>query len=158
GLVAILCLAAGALVTRRRLGPGSARPVAHGLLLLAPMLCLASFWYIRDLVEFSNPIYPGNVSILGLSVFHGPGVTLSRLPSGSGLSAIAHSWGYDFTRIFNHSSGRWDRADEYEGGLGLVWLLLGLPLLIPFTIAAWRRNRMLVWSFLVPLAVLFAVH
>ena len=76
----------------------------------------------------------------------------------SGLSAIVHSWGYDLTRLFNHSSGRWDRADEYEGGLGLVWLLLGLPLLIPFTIATWRRNRMLLWSFLVPLAVLFAVQ
>jgi hypothetical protein len=96
--------------------------------------------------------------VLGHTLFDGPGITLSRLPTGSGPSAIVHSWGYDLTRVSNHSSGRWDRADEFEGGMGLAWLLLGLPLLIPFVIGAWRRNRMLFWTFLVPLGLLFAIQ
>ena len=158
GATGLLCLLAGAWVSRRRLGPGPERPIVLVALLLLPVLCLGSFWYVRDLVEFSNPIYPGAVRVLGVTLFHGPGVTLSTLPSGSGLNAIAHSWGYDLTRLFNHSSGRWDRADEYEGGLGLVWLLLGLPLLIPFVFTTWRRNRLLFWTFLMPLGVLFAIQ
>ena len=48
-------------------------------------------------------------------------------------------------------------AAEFEGGMGLVWLLVGLPLLVPFVIGAWKRNRMLFWTFLVPLGLLFAI-
>src|SRR6202023_1421988 len=51
-----------------------------------------------------------------------------------------------------------DRADEFEGGLGLVWLVVGLPLLLPLVIGAWKRNQMLFWTFLVPLATLFAIQ
>jgi hypothetical protein len=158
GFVSLLCLVVGLVVGRRRFGLGADRPIAYVLLLLVPMVCLGSFWYVRDLVEFSNPVYPGSVKLLGQTVFDGPGITLLRLPTGSGPSAIVHSWGYDLTRVFNHSSGRWDRADEYEGGMGLIWLVLGLPLLIPFVIGAWKRNRMLFWTFLVPLGVLFAIQ
>ncbi len=158
GLVTLLSLVIGMLVSRRRFGLGPDRPIAYALLLLAPLICLGGFWYVRDLVEFSNPVYPGTVKFLGHTLFDGPGITLLRLPTGSGPSAIVHSWGYDFTRVFNHSSGQWDRADEYEGGMGLVWLLLGLPLLIPFVIGAWKRNRMLFWAFLVPLGILFAIQ
>ncbi len=158
GLVSLLCLVVGLVVGRRRFGLGAERPIVYVLLLLVPMVCLGSFWYVRDLVEFSNPVYPGSVKLLGQTLFDGPGITLLRLPTGSGPSAIVHSWGYDLTRVFNHSSGRWDRADEYEGGMGLVWLVLGLPLLIPFVIGAWKRNRMLFWTFLVPLGVLFAIQ
>jgi hypothetical protein len=158
GFVSLLCLVIGMVVGRRRFGLGADHPIAYVLLLLVPMLLLDSFWYVRDLVEFSNPVYPGSVKLFGWTVFDGPGITLTRLPTGSGPSAIVHSWGYDLTRVFNHSSGRWDRADEFEGGMGLVWLLLGLPLLIPFVIGAWKRNRMLFWTFLVPLGVLFAIQ
>jgi hypothetical protein len=158
GLVTLVCLAIGMVVSRRRFDLGAPRPVAYALLLLAPIVLLGSFWYVRDLVEFSNPVYPGSVKVLGHTLFDGPGITLSRLPTGSGPSAIVHSWGYDLTRVSNHSSGRWDRADEFEGGMGLAWLLLGLPLLIPFVIGAWRRNRMLFWTFLVPLGLLFAIQ
>jgi hypothetical protein len=145
-------------ICRRRFELAPPRPLILAALLLFPLLGLGAFWYVRDVVEFSNPLYPVNVNVLGLTLFHGPGVGLSRLPSGSGLTAIVHSWGYDLTRLYNHSSGKWDRADEYEGGLGLVWLLLGLPLLIPFVRAAWTRNRMLFWTFLMPLAILFAIQ
>jgi hypothetical protein len=158
GFVSLLCLMIGLVVAKRRFGLGADRPIVYVLLLLVPIVCLGSFWYVRDLVEFSNPVYPGSVKLLGYTVFDGPGITLLRLPTGSGPSAIVHSWGYDLTRVFNHSSGRWDRADEYEGGMGLVWLVLGLPLLIPFVIGAWKRNRMLFWTFLVPLGVLFAIQ
>ena len=158
GFVSLLCLVIGLVVGKRRFGLGADRPIVYVLLLLVPMVLLGSFWYVRDLVEFSNPVYPGSVKLLGQTLFDGPGITLLRLPTGSGPSAIVHSWGYDLTRVFNHSSGRWDRADEYEGGMGLIWLVLGLPLLIPFVIGAWKRNRMLFWTFLVPLGVLFAIQ
>jgi hypothetical protein len=158
GFVTLLCLVIGAVVSRRRFGLTIDRPITYALLLLVPMVALGGFWYVRDLVEFSNPVYPGSVKLLGQTLFDGPGITLLRLPTGSGPSAIVHSWGYDLTRVFNHSSGRWDRADEYEGGMGLTWLLLGLPLLIPFVIGAWKRNRMLFWTFLVPLGLLFAIQ
>ena len=36
--------------------------------------------------------------------------------------------------------------------------LLGLPLLVPLVIGAWKRNRMLFWTFLVPLGLLFAIQ
>jgi hypothetical protein len=159
GLVAVACLLIGMRVSRRRFGLAAERPVLYVLLLLAPMLALGSFWYIRDWIEFTNPLYPADVSALGVTVFHGTVlVPPSKLPSGSGLSAIVHSWGHDLTRLVQHSSGKWNRADEYEGGMGLVWLLLGLPLLLPLTVTAWKRNRMLFWTFLVPLGLLFALQ
>jgi hypothetical protein len=158
GFVTLLCLVIGAVVSRRRSGLTVDRPIVYALLLLVPLVGLGAFWYVRDLVEFSNPVYPGSVKLLGHTLFDGPGITLLRLPTGSGPSAIVHSWGYDLTRLFNHSSGRWDRADEFEGGMGLAWLVLGLPLLIPFVIGAWKRNRMLFWTFLFPFGLLFAIQ
>ncbi len=159
GGVSLVCLLAGIAVSRRRLGVARVRPAMCVLLVVLPLLCLGSFWYVRDLVEFSNPLYPANIKVLGVTIFHGPEPGLpSRLPSGSGPLAIAHSWGYDLTRLFQHSSGKYDRVDEYEGGLGLVWLLLGLPLLSRLAIAAWRSNQMLFWSLLVPLGLLFAIQ
>jgi hypothetical protein len=74
----------GMVVGKRRFGLGADRPIVYGLLLLVPMLCLGSFWYVRDLVEFSNPVYPGSVKLLGQTLFDGPGITLLRLPTGSG--------------------------------------------------------------------------
>jgi hypothetical protein len=157
--VAVVCLLIGMQVSRRRFGLAVERPIFYVLLLLAPMIVLGSFWYIRNWVQYSNPLYPADVSALGVTVFHGTVlVPPSKLPSGSGLSAIIHSWGHDLTRLAQHSSGKWNRADEYEGGMGLVWLLVGLPLLLPLTVAAWKRNRMLFWTFLVPLGLLFAIQ
>jgi hypothetical protein len=159
-LVSLLCLVTGMLLMRRRrLDLAPQRPLVSVLLLLLPMILLGTFWYVRDVVEFSNPLYPANVKVLGFTVFHGTVLGIpSRLPTGSGLNALVHSWGHDLTRLYQHGSGKYDRADEFEGGLGLVWLLLGLPLLIPFVIGAWKRNRVLFWTFLVPLAVLFAIQ
>ncbi|MDX6642909.1 MAG: hypothetical protein QOD76_871 [Solirubrobacteraceae bacterium] len=159
GVVSVVCLLVGMRVSRRRFGLAAERPVLYVLLLLAPMLALGSFWYVRDWIQYSNPLYPANVSALGVTVFHGTVlVPPSKLPSGSGLSAIVHSWGHDLTRLAQHSSGKWNRADEYEGGMGLVWLLVGLPLLVPLVVSAWKRNRMLFWTFLVPLGLLWAIQ
>lgn len=159
GLIAVLCLGAGLVLTRRRVGGVSPTLIGSALAwLLVPMLCLGAFWYVRAWIEFSNPLYPGDVKLFGLTVFHGPGIGLSRLPSGSGITALIHSWGYDLTRILNRSSGRWDRADEYQGGLGTVWLVVGLPLLLVWAIGVWRRHRALFWTLLMPLGVLFAIQ
>ena len=159
GVVAVICLLAGIVVSRRRLGLRWNRPVLAVVLVLAPMLCLGSFWYVRDLVEFSNPLYPAKLQVAGVTLFDGTVQHLpSRLPTGSGLSAIVHSWGHDLTRLRQGGSGQYDRVDEFEGGMGLVYLFLGLPLLIPLVITAWRRNQMLFWTFLVPLGLLFAIQ
>lgn len=159
GFVALLSLVAGLAVSRRRLGMAWGRPMVAVVLVLVPMLLFGSFWYVRDVVEFSNPLYPAKLEVAGVTLFDGTVTHLpSRLPTGSGLSAIVHSWGHDLTRLRQHGRGKWDRVDEFEGGMGLVWLFLGLPLLIPLVVSSWKRNQMLFWTFLVPLGVLFAIQ
>ena len=54
-----------------------------------------------------------------------PGTTSQRV-------AVVRSWAHDFTRLFRSPAGRYHEYGEFQGGMGLVWLLLGLPLLAVF--------------------------
>jgi hypothetical protein len=157
GLVLAVALVAGIVVVRRRARTG-VRPARIVALFLVPMLVLGGFWYGRNLIEHGNPVYPGEVRVLGERVFSGPGVALTAPPAGSEPVAILKSWGHDLTRIFQGSTEKYHREDETEGGMGLVWLLLGLPLLASLVIGLARRHSPLVWTFLFPLALLFALQ
>jgi hypothetical protein len=155
--VLAVALVAGIIVRERRGGIGIPRARAVALCVV-PMLVFGGFWYARNVIEHGNPVYPGEVRILGQRVFSGPGVALSAAPGGSEPVAILKSWGHDVTRIFHGSLEKYHREDELHGGLGLVWLLLGLPLLIPFVIQLLNRRSALLWTFLLPLALLFLLQ
>jgi hypothetical protein len=156
-LALLVSLVAGLLIGRR---PRSlTHRVIPVLLFLVPALALSGFWYARDAVEHSNPIYPARVELAGEVILRGPGVTQMAPPgTTSQRAAVLRSWGHDLTRLFHGATGRYHEYGEVQGGMGLVWLLLGLPLLAVFVVQLASRRSALFWTFLVPVGLLFALQ
>src|SRR5215207_7114555 len=158
-LALLVSFGAGVLISRR---PGRGlrmRTLTPAIFFLVPVLALGGFWYARDAVEHSNPFYPARVELAGETILRGPGVTQMAPPgTTSQRAAVVGSWTHDVKRLFNGPAGRYHEYGEVEGGMGLVWLLLGLPLLAVFVVQLAGRRSALIWTFLVPLGVLFALQ
>ena len=153
-----LGLLAGLLLARRAGRLPAARAGSAVAVFAVAVAGFGGYWYARNFVEHGNPIHPGHVEIAGLTLLDGPGVVLTTPPGGSQLRGLVHSWGHDVTRLWQGRPESYHREDELSGGLGLVWLLLGLPLLAPFAWSLARRRDPLVWTFLVPIALVFALQ
>lgn len=133
----------------RRRGGGLAtasRPVAVLAGCTVVVLALGAGWYVRAWVATGNPLHPYSVTVAGHTVFDGEldaedaNPTPSRIagrpaalqPVGSWLAAL------DVREEWRGSS---DSDNARLGGLGLLWLLVGLPsLLIGVVVAVVRRN------------------
>jgi 4-amino-4-deoxy-L-arabinose transferase-like glycosyltransferase len=158
-LALLVSLGAGLLITRRRGSGSSTRTVAPVISFLVPVLALSGFWYARDAVEHSNPIYPARVELASEVVLRGPGMTQMAPPGTiSQRVAVVRSWTHDFTRLFHSTADRYHEYGEVQGGMGSVWLLLGLPLLAVLVVQVARRRSALFWTLLVPLGLLFALQ
>ena len=135
-------------------GRAISRPGAAGAHLtpaiFVPVLALGA-WYARDAVEHSNFVYPARVDLAGETIPRGPGVTQTA-PPGT-ISSARPSCVRGRTTSSGSSTVRRVAIVEYgevEGGMGLVWLLLGCRCW-PSSSCNSRGGAALIWTFLVPL-------
>ena len=160
GVVALAIFAATVLTTslvavaRGRLRAWTAVTACGAFVLSA--LAIGGFWYVKDVVEHGNPIYPLGVRVGGLEVLAGPksldDVTTTTPPeirNDPGIVRIFHSWARDVLFWKNSSYSYGQRL----GGLGPVWSYLGTWLVLVFAFLAWRRDRLLLVGFLIPVAI-----
>lgn len=160
GVVALAILAATALTTslvavaRGRLRAWTAVTTCGAFVLSA--IAIGGFWYVKDVVDHGNPIYPLGVRVGGLEVLAGPkgldDVTTTTPPEirdDPEILRIFHSWARDILFWKNSSYSYGQRL----GGLGPVWSYLGTWLVLVFAVMAWRRDRLVLVGFLVPVAI-----
>jgi hypothetical protein len=123
------------------------------------VVALGSLWYVRNWVDFGNPLEPFEVKVAGVTLFDGPRSLddILTTPGGaaddSPLVPIGRSWAADVTF--------WDRGPyDYQtrsGGLGPLWACLGVPALAAATVSLWRHRSPAVLAVVLTAAV-FAVQ
>ncbi len=107
-------------------------------------ICLGGWWYIRNLATTGNPLYPFTIRLFGATLFKGPldvGETLTVPPLGADAPwpvTVALNWATDF-KFWNQ--GSIDYQQRF-GGLGPLWVWLGLPLLAVMVAALIRRRNL----------------
>jgi hypothetical protein len=104
-------------------------------------LTLGGFWFVRNWVTTGNPVHPFRVEVAGVVLFDGPAdvgaIDADAAPTGDPAPlVVVRSWAadLDFWRQGNYD------YQQRMGGLGPTWAWLGLPLLVPFTVAIVRRR------------------
>jgi len=125
-----------------------------------PVVAVGGYWYLRNAVDFGNPVYPFHVGVAGVTIFTGARRVNDILTVPDGLGGapwwkqVAHSWWSDVP-FWRHS------AYTYEtrlGGLGPLWPWLGVPLGLSTLAAALRRRNVVLLTIaaavVVPILVL----
>ena len=127
------------------------------VLFALPVVVLGASWYLHSWAATGSPFYPMTVKFLGATVFAGT----NRLNSPP--SELAHhaavvqpllSWFADLHFWTKRAYG----YGELLGGLGPVWSYFGAILVLAFAVYAWRRRRIVLWYFLVPLGLFFTIQ
>ena len=119
------------------------------LLLLVIALLVGGYWSVRNLIHTGNPIYPANLKIAGWTIFAGD-QALFTPPQVPGME----DWSQIKRVMFNWLEGweNWRGAatsySSWYGGLGLLWILGGVPSIIFLLILTGReyKFRRRVWS------------
>jgi hypothetical protein len=159
GVLAVLAVAAlVAAVVRGTLRPAGALRLV--VVLAVPVLLLGTSWYVRNLVEHQNPLYPWNVEVAGVVVEHGPrgdpnqdvleAQAPAKIADDSAPVQLARSWISEPLRNYNY--------DTRLGGSGLLWIIAAVPALVFFTIRCIRRRRDILFLFLVPSALILLLQ
>jgi hypothetical protein len=150
--VALGVVAIAAAVNAVRRGQVQASSARKTLLLAAAVtVIIGGWWYVRNFATTGNPLYPYSVRLLGWTLFPGPKEVAEVLtvPSAGADDpwpvAVVLSWASDLD-FWNQ--GSYDYQQRL-GGLGPVWVWLGLPLLAVM-VAVLVRGRQIVA--LLPLA------
>jgi hypothetical protein len=137
----------GLLVVRIGLDRRSKPRQALGDMLAAvlPIVALGTYWYLRNWLNLGNPFWPMSVQVAGVHIFSGVWTTDSfyeaALPANlSGLPYLAQLWTVwrEPTLVYS--------ADVRLGGLGPLWLTMGLPCLLFFSAQSLGRRQ---WARLV---------
>jgi len=128
-----------------------------GVAFVVLCLTLGSFWYVRNVVDTGNPVYPFAVTVAGTHVFDGPFTVDEVLTRPSTVERarpveIMRSWARDLTFWRQGSYDYQQRA----GGLGPLWPWLALPLLIPVALALVRRRSPVLLAFALAAVVFLA--
>ena len=139
-----------------RTGRGTFGSAARGLVGGAfAGICLGGWWYIRNFAATGNPLYPFTIRLFGTTLFNGPldvGETLTVPPLGANSPwpvTVALNWASDL-KFWNQ--GSIDYQQRF-GGLGPVWVWLGLPLLAALAVVLIRRRNLA----LIPIAAVLIV-
>ncbi len=156
-LVATAGVLSGLHVRRGRLSRAHAGLCLAGV--LGAVAVLGSWWYVRNALDTGNPLYPFQIRAGGRTVWEGPARlsdTLTRPDAGADQPwpvAVLRSWASD---LAPWRYGSYD-YQQRSGGLGPLWVWLGLPLLLPFVVLLWRR-RSPVLAAVVPVLAVFLVQ
>jgi hypothetical protein len=115
---------------------GWARIVVLPLLLFLG-LCL--YPYLRDWAYFGNPVYPHTIQINGVVLF--PGIrdfseveesnTVEQVKSMGIVGRTVYPWFEPYQSVH----------DNYLGGLGPLWIVLGVPALLVWIVRLLHRRR-----------------
>ncbi len=103
---------------------------------------LGAYWYVRNWIGLSNPVWPMIVQLGNWRVFEGVWTTATFYqdalpPVLTGLSYPAQLW-----TVWREPTAQF-AADMRLGGLGPLWLAVGLPCLIVYLLQAMRhRDRL----------------
>ncbi|MDQ1718236.1 MAG: hypothetical protein QOE89_2189, partial [Pseudonocardiales bacterium] len=161
--VPVVCAVAGGLVLAEvrasNLGEGGRGPADAGdvrrrlsrtaLLLLIPALAVGSYWYIRTWIWWGSPVWPyAEGPFHGRSSFVATDATMQLYygTSSTRLALLSGWW-----RALSEFGGQL-RGDQRTGGLGLLWLCIGIPtLLLLLFRCTW--NRRAVFGAAVPLVL-----
>lgn len=107
-----------------------------------PLLLVGSIWCVRNWAVYDNPLAPGEVSVLGKTIFHGPASLNDLDPFGPVLTsplAIINSWLERSapTAIWNYD---FYCQDVGNGGFGPVFVILLLPSIAFSLVVAFRKR------------------
>jgi len=144
--VVTACVVVAAAAAVRALQGGLTRgALARGGAVVALVLVLGSGWYVRAWAETGNPFWPYRIAVADRVVFDGiwdpRGVNATPEPL-AGWPAVlrpARSWVSDLD-VPARMSVDPGRPDARLGGLGLAWLLLGLPAIAVALVLTLRRR------------------
>lgn len=155
--IALLATAGAVTTVHVRRGRLRARPGVAALgAVVTTCLLLGGWWYVRSIAETGNPVYPLRLQIAGRTLFDGPltvGEVLTPPDRGSTYPApvaVALSWASDLLPWRNAPYDYQQRS----GGLGPLWPLLGLPLLLVAAVRWWRERSAVLVVLLPVLGVL----
>ena len=137
--VGFVALVGVCVVATRKSEPRS-RARAFARAVLAPLvlgLAIGGYWYARNWMHESNPLYPVRVSVLGHTIF--PGEPVEDVIAANGntppqyrelgpAGRVLEAWSQGVREGAWPSSTRF--CDPREGGLGFLWLLGGVPSLV----------------------------
>lgn len=125
--------------TRRgRLSPMAA--LGTGAVFLAGSVALGGYWYVHDLVQYHDPVYPQMLALLGTVVFPGRHL-VDAAPSYRSFPAnVAWSWAHDLLPFVKTPV---IAVDQRDGGLGpaFVYVLLPLSAVLAVQTALRRSGR-----------------
>ncbi len=142
--------------TERLAGAHPGRAVVSLLLIVA---VVGGPWYVRNWVETGNPMYPFAVEVAGTTVFDGPfdvDEVLTEPPGGADeptVESIVRSWAADLT-VWRQPGYDYQQR---SGGLGPLFVWIGLPATALVGVWALRRRSPLLWLGGIT-AVVFAVQ
>jgi hypothetical protein len=147
GLIAtlvVLLLIAGDLTLRQRRRVPLGQVAAAIALLVVVAAGVGGFWYIRDWIDFGNPVYPFRVDGVFSGSITAASLERSSLPPtlvGNPVwLQVIRSWGHDLIRVGSLEPYSYD---ERLGGLGTQWpmmlCLLALTLFSCFRRRWWLR-------------------
>jgi len=123
-------------------------------LFVVPIVVLGGSWYVRSWIVTGNPFFPMNTTFLGRTVFAGTNHLNGPPPQLVHDSVVMQtllSWWSD---VHFWTKGGYS-YEQRVGGLGPVWSYFGAILTVVFAWYTWKRRRLVLWFFLVPMAILF---
>jgi hypothetical protein len=104
-------------------------------------VALGSFWYVRNVAEHGNPVYPFRLAVAGVVIFDGP----ERLgPIQEATSQSTDPWPIQVVRNWRADLTFWNQHrysyEQRSGGLGPIWAWVGAPLTLAVVVIAIRRR------------------
>jgi hypothetical protein len=109
------------------------------VLSLALFLALCAYPFLRNMIQFGNPVYPYAVHIDGIVSL--PGYedlsvlvdvnTKEQLKSMSGVERMVSTWFEPYQSVH----------DDYLGGLGPLWIAVGIPAFLAWIYRILRNRR-----------------
>lgn len=149
---------------RRRVSPRRAMASLVGVVLISVLL--GAYWYVRNIHQFGNPLWPFEISA-GDRVLLSGTHDLSWLTTLSNWSPrMANHWlAYDRMNLFTLLWSCWvESVPHYAptmqayGGLGAHWFIFGIPAVIALFVQGVRRRQahLLVFACVLVLVFVFS--
>jgi hypothetical protein len=114
-----------------------------GRMVVIPLLLFLGLWlypYFRDLVNTGNPVYPHTIQLGEVVLF--PGIRDFREVEESNTVEQVKSFGVVGRTLYPWFEPYQSVHDNYLGGLGPLWIVIGVPALLVWGIGILRRRSL----------------